>query len=64
MEKDVEECAWTITPDVPNSVYLRLTAKDQAGNVGEFVTRDPVTVDLNKPVAKFKGIVSASYRRP
>jgi hypothetical protein len=59
----VQECSWIITPDVPNSVYLRVTAKDQAGNVGEFVTRDPVTVDLNKPVARFKAITSVSYHR-
>ncbi|HEY1375720.1 MAG TPA: hypothetical protein VGF55_02945 [Gemmataceae bacterium] len=61
----VQECSWTLPPDVPNSVYLRVTARDQAGNVGEFVTRDPVTVDLNKPVARFKGVVvQTGLRRP
>jgi hypothetical protein len=59
-----EEFYWTITPDVPSNVYLRLIAKDQAGNVGEFITRDPMTVDLNKPVAKFKGVMTTSIRRP
>jgi hypothetical protein len=59
----VQECSWSLPPDVPNSVYLRITARDQAGNVGEFVTRDPVTVDLNKPVARVKAVVPASYRR-
>jgi hypothetical protein len=60
----VQECVWSLPPDVPNSVYLRVTARDQAGNVGEFVTRDPVTVDLNKPIARVKAVVPASYRRP
>ena len=60
----VVECSWTITPEIPNNVYLRVTARDQAGNIGEFVTRDPVMVDLNKPVARVKGVVSVSYRRP
>jgi hypothetical protein len=60
----VIECSWTITPEIPNNVYLKVTARDQAGNVGEFVTRDPVMVDLNKPVARFKGVVTVSYRRP
>jgi hypothetical protein len=60
----VQECSWTLPPDVPNSVYLRVTARDQAGNVGEFVTRDAVTVDLNKPVARFKAIVPVGLRRP
>jgi hypothetical protein len=60
----VQECSWSLPTDVPNSVYLRVTARDQAGNVGEFVTRDPVTVDLNKPVARVKAVIPASYRRP
>jgi hypothetical protein len=59
----VQECSWSLPADVPNSVYLRITARDQAGNVGEFVTRDPVTVDLNKPIARVKAVVPASYRR-
>jgi hypothetical protein len=60
----VQECTWSLPPDVPNSVYLRVTARDQAGNVGEFVTRDAVMVDLNKPVARVKAVVPAGYRRP
>ncbi len=58
----VIECSWTITPEIPNNVYLKVTARDQAGNVGEFVTRDPVMVDLNKPIARVKAVVPASYR--
>jgi hypothetical protein len=58
----VQECTWTLPPDVPNSVYLRVTARDQAGNVGEFVTRDSVTVDLNKPVARVKAVVPGGVR--
>jgi hypothetical protein len=60
----VQECSWVVPEEIRNSVYLRVTAKDQAGNVGEFVTRDPVTVDLNKPVARFLGVTSVSYHRP
>jgi hypothetical protein len=62
--KDGQECSWTLPPDVPNSVYLRLVARDQAGNVAEWIGRDPVTVDLNKPVARFKGIMTTGLRRP
>jgi hypothetical protein len=60
----VQECSWALPADVPNSVYLRITARDQAGNVGEFVTRDAVTVDLNKPVARFKGVMTSRLRQP
>jgi hypothetical protein len=54
--KDVKECTWSLPADLPDRVYLRLTACDLAGNLGECVTRDPVTVDLHKPTAKVKGI--------
>jgi hypothetical protein len=54
--QDLQECSWALPPNLPNRVYLRVTARDLAGNVGEFITRDPVTVDLHKPVVRFKGI--------
>ncbi len=60
----VEECSWTLPADLPDRVYFRLTARDQAGNVGEFVTRDPQTVDLHKPVARVRDVLSASQVRP
>jgi hypothetical protein len=54
--KDVKECTWSLPADLPDRVYLRLTACDLAGNLGECVTRDPVTVDLHKPTAKVKSV--------
>jgi hypothetical protein len=60
----VKECSWTLPPDITDSVYLRLRAADLAGNASEFVTRDPVTVDLQKPTAKVKGVLTGGPRRP
>ena len=54
--KDVQECSWILPANLPNRVYLRMTASDLAGNVGEFITRDPVMVDLHKPIARVKGV--------
>jgi hypothetical protein len=54
----VKECSWVLPPDITDSVYLRLRASDLAGNTSEFITRDPQTVDLQKPTAKVKGIVT------
>ena len=54
----MQECSWTLPPNLPNRVYLRLTARDHAGNVGEVITRDPLMVDLHKPVVRVKGINS------
>jgi hypothetical protein len=48
-----------LPPDLPNRVHLKVTARDRAGNVGERVTRDPVMVDLHKPTARVKGIITA-----
>lgn len=59
----MNEASWHLTPDVPDTVYLRITAKDKAGNVGEFVTREPVTLDLNKPTARIKAVLPATARR-
>lgn len=59
----VKECVWNLPPDVPDGVYLRLTARDQAGNVGQYTSPGPVTVDLQKPIARVKAVVPAAPRR-
>jgi hypothetical protein len=50
--------AWRVPAGLPPRVYLKVTARDAAGNVKEVVTRDPILVDLVKPRAKISGIVS------
>jgi hypothetical protein len=42
---------------LPPRVYLKVTARDAAGNIREVVTRDPILVDLVKPKARISGIV-------
>jgi hypothetical protein len=49
--------SWRVPAGLPPRVYLRVTARDAAGNVKEIVTRDPILVDLVKPRAKISGIV-------
>lgn len=56
----LKECTWLLPADLPDAVYLRLTARDLAGNVGERITRDPVTVDLQKPSARVKRVVTST----
>jgi hypothetical protein len=48
--------AWTLPPNMPLKVYLRITATDKAGNVGEAVTPQPIVVDMHKPIGRVKGI--------
>jgi hypothetical protein len=50
--------AWRVPAGLPPRVYLKITARDIAGNVKEAITRDPILVDLVKPRAKISGIVA------
>lgn len=44
--------AWKLPSNFPtHKVYLRVTARDVAGNVAEATTAQPILVDLNKPAA-------------
>ncbi|HEY8504917.1 MAG TPA: hypothetical protein VIL46_10065, partial [Gemmataceae bacterium] len=55
---DTGTYAWRVPPNMPtHRVYLRVTARDAAGNVAEARTPQPIEIDLNKPVAKIQGIV-------
>jgi hypothetical protein len=57
--------SWRVPAGLPPRVYLKVTARDAAGNVREVVTRDPILVDLVKPRAKISGIVGpAGSPRP
>lgn len=48
--------AWKVPTGLPPRVYLKVSAKDAAGNLTEQVTREPILVDLTKPRAKITGI--------
>jgi hypothetical protein len=48
------EFSWQITPDVPPNVYLRIKARDAAGNVASGQTDKPVTIDLVLPTGHFE----------
>lgn len=53
--------AWKLPPNFPtHRVYIRITARDTAGNVGEVRSPYPILVDMNKPVARIHGIVGAT----
>lgn len=49
--------AWRVPSGLPPRVYLKVVARDSAGNEKTVVTRDPVLIDLVKPRAKVSGIV-------
>jgi len=47
---------WRVPAGLPPRVYMKVTARDAAGNTTEQVTREPVLIDLTKPRAKITGI--------
>lgn len=53
---------WPVPPNLVR-VYLRVVARDMAGNQGFDETADPILVDLHEPEAKILGI-SSGVRRP
>jgi hypothetical protein len=49
---------WTPS-GLPYYVYLRLSARDKAGNVTDVVTEAPVAIDMTEPEVRLKGIYPA-----
>src|SRR5262249_23090772 len=47
---------WQLTPNLPYRVYLRLIARDSAGNTGVDETPDPVLIDLHEPEGQLLGL--------
>ena len=45
---------WTVPTRLPQRIYLRLEARDEAGNVGSFDTSEPVTLSGFHPSVRVK----------
>ena len=48
--------AWRLDNRVPERIYLRLEARDEAGNVGAYETPDPVSLDRQRPQGRIRGV--------
>jgi hypothetical protein len=48
--------AWPIDSRTPTELYLRLEARDEAGNVGVYETPEPVSVDQSSPTIRVREI--------
>lgn len=51
---------WTVGPGVPSKFFIRIEARDAAGNVRSAETAQPVLIDLSRPTARIIDIESAS----
>jgi hypothetical protein len=48
---------WTLPSNLPDRVYLRVIARDTAGNEGVAETPEPQLVDLSEPEGVILGVV-------
>jgi hypothetical protein len=55
-EENRGEYVWTMPPEVPYQVYVKVEAVDRAGNVGSDTTPKPVAVDLSQPKVRVLGV--------
>jgi hypothetical protein len=49
---------WQLPSNLPYRVFLRVTARDLAGNIGVATTPKPELIDLHKPEGRLIGIIS------
>ncbi len=47
---------WRLDNRVPERIYLRLEARDQAGNVGTYETPEPVSINRQRPQGRIRGV--------
>lgn len=51
-QADEGEFAWKVKPGVPPHVFIKLDARDSAGNITSIMSEDPIAIDLAKPSAR------------
>ncbi len=50
--EDSGEYIWALAPNTPTRVYLRVTARDAAGNLSRAESNQPLLIDLSRPSAR------------
>lgn len=62
-QEDQSEFAWRINPQIPPRVYIKLDARDAAGNLTSITSEQAVSVDLSRPSAKIVDVESNNSPR-
>jgi hypothetical protein len=55
---------WTAGPSVPSQFYLRVIARDIAGNIGKAETQTPIFIDYVQPMARIVDVEVAPAPKP
>ena len=58
------EFAWTVGNGVPAQFYLRVVARDAAGNVAKAETSQPIAMDSSHPTAQFLDVDASKVPGP
>ncbi|WP_166821460.1 fibronectin type III domain-containing protein [Thalassoroseus pseudoceratinae] len=53
------EYVWSLAPNTPTRVYLRVTARDSAGNLSKAESEQPLLIDLSRPSARLINVEAA-----
>jgi hypothetical protein len=48
--------SWRLDNRVPDSIYLRLDVRDEAGNIGQFQTAQPISLGSNRPEGHLRSV--------
>ena len=43
---------WTVDQPIDRPIYIRLEARDLAGNIGKMDSDEPLQIDLTRPTAR------------
>ena len=47
--ENLGQYAWRLDNRVPDRIFLKIEVRDEAGNIGQHVTAEPVALDLQRP---------------
>ena len=61
-EPNTGQYLWAFGPDAPKQVYIRLDARDTAGNIARVESQEPLLIDLSRPTARIIDVESISVR--
>ena len=59
---DTGEYVWSVGPNMPPRIYIRVTARDAAGNLSRVESQEPLLVDLSRPSARIVDVEAANNR--
>ncbi|MCC7086879.1 MAG: hypothetical protein IT427_17915 [Pirellulales bacterium] len=51
-----DKYVWRPSENAPDQIYLRAEARDEAGNVGVYESREPVSLDRIRPEGRIRGV--------